>query len=255
MRLALTNLTLLATLFAGLSGCDALGIDDSSLVNVFVAHAPTPEGDAPPDLGQAEYPREFDNDEGWSIVLGEAYVTVSGVRLVGCNGNEQAVDLYWGACAEDFINTDDAVALGIGGIVTAPGAYCEAIVTYGRFTIDEDSNHALPGNDDMENNSVLLRGYAEKNGEFVDFSFVTDEEFVAVVDLTRIDDGSAFRVAPQSPLPKDLTIVKPYNHFFDGVDFDNYDEDAVQDAVEDSLENFTLAVVGQDVMKGLEMVP
>lgn len=254
MRRALTNLTLLATLI-GLGGCDVLGIDDASLVNVFVAHAPTAQGDAPPELGQAEYPREFVNDEGWAIVLGEAYVTVSGVRLVACNGNEQEVDLYWGACAEDFVNTDDAVALGIGGIVTAPGAYCEAIVTYGRFTIDEDSNHALPGNDDMENNSVLLGGYAEKDGEVVDFSFVTDEEFQARVDLTQIQDGGVFRVAPQSPLPKDLTIVKPYNHFFDGVDFNDFDDNVVEDAVQNSLEQYTLAIVGQDVMKGLMMMP
>lgn len=254
MRLALTNLTLLATLVS-LAGCEFLGVDDSSLVNVFVAHAPTPEGDNPPELGQAEFAREFTNDEGWDIVLGEAYVTVSAIQLVQCNGNRQSVDLYWGACAEDFINTDDAVALGVGGVVTEPGPYCEAVVTYGRFTIDPESNHALPGNEDMEDNSVLLRGYAEKDGEIVDFSFITDKEFVAVVDLSEIDGGGPFRVAAQSPLPKDMTIVKPYNHFFDGVDFNDYDDDDVEDAVEDSLENSTRAIVGQDVMKGLEMMP
>ncbi len=223
--------------------------DDGSLVNIFVSHHATPENGEFPNRGVVEAPRIFDNDMGWRITLTEAYVTVTGVQVVACSGKATGVDLYWGPCAEDFIDTEDTTVIGIGGVKVGSGNYCAANVAYGPFDFlsATESDH-LPENEFVDGKTVYLQGKAEKDGhDPVQFEWSTAKQIVVTLDTSTIEGGGPVKVEHDEAFPKDLTIGKPYDQFFTGIDFADYGDADLEAAVLSSLEQDTRVHFGAGV--------
>lgn len=237
-------------LLPGLGACGLLdGLeDDGSLVNIFVSHHATPENGEFPNRGIKEAPRIFDTDMGWHVTLTEAYVTVTGVQVVACSGSATGVDLYWGPCAEDFIDGEDATVIGIGGVKVNAGNYCATSVTYGPFNFASasESNH-LPDNEIVDGKTVYLRGKAEKDGNEVQFEWSTSKNLVVSLDASTIENGGPVVIEHDEAFPKDLTIGKPYDRFFSGIDFDNYTKADLEASVLSSLELDTRVHFGAGV--------
>ncbi len=225
--------------------------DDGSLVNIFVSHHATPRDGDFPDYGFEQAPRIFDNDQGWTVTLAEAYVTVTGVQVQACSGRATNVDLYWGPCAEDFIGTQDTNVVGIGGVQVGAGNYCALNVLYGPFDFavaqGGDTAHELPDNDMVDGTTVYLRGKAEKGEESVQFEWSTQEQLVVALDISTLEAGGPVNIAHDEAFPKDLTIGKSYDRFFEGIDFANYSQADLRAAVISSLEFDTRAHFGAGV--------
>ena len=240
-------------LLPALGACSLLdGLeDDGSLVNVFVSHHATPRDGEFPNYGTEENPRVFTNDQGWEITLAEAYVTIIGVDVVACSGNATNVDLYWGPCAEDFIKTQDANVVGVGGVQVGAANYCGMTVGFGPFDFeaaeDGDSAHELPDNELVDGTTVYLRGVAEKDGEMVQFEWSTSKTIIVPLDISTLEAGGPVKIKHNENFPKDLTIGKTYDTFFSGIDFANYTDADLAATVESSLELDTRAHLGAGV--------
>ena len=134
---AATVLSLLA------SGCHALDRfeDGGATVFVFATHHATPENGSFPFRGDENQPRTFESSDGWTVTLLEAYVTISAVTLIGCNGSEHELRMFWGPCPEDLRDRDLAT-LTVAGNHVGEGEYCALEVEYAAYMppiIDEEA--------------------------------------------------------------------------------------------------------------------
>lgn len=244
----------LSLAFCGASllvGCEA---DQSSLLYVFSTHHATPEDGQFPSRGDDDQPRIFENDLGWTITLVESYVTIENVTLVACNGTPLPLNMFWGPCPED-LRDEDLQTLTVAGRKIDPGDYCELIVDYGQYKMPEieagadDTRHEAPDNEAVDGTTVYLRGAAQMgpDGELIQFEFRGKGSQSVSLDLTTVDDGHPLRVGSTEAFPKELTISKTYDRFFDGIDFNDYDLDDAEDELDDILEDETQVQQGQQV--------
>lgn len=205
------------------TGCDTLfdlGQDPHSLVQVLVTHHATPEDGQFPDKRSPLGNREFDNDEGWTVTLTEAFVVTADVSLQRCDGAEIGVELYWGPLPEN-LHSDDLDLFTFGGAEVAPGDYCGLSVTYGPYRPSSEGErmHDVPDNEtDLNGATFYLAGFAQRGEEIVEFELRNEERLV--IDLPiQTDAGGALRVTGDEPFPLELTLSKTYDRLFDGVDF------------------------------------
>ncbi|PRQ07423.1 hypothetical protein [Enhygromyxa salina] len=232
---------LLASTLALTSGCelfDQLG-QRTGVVDVFTTSHSTPDeaGNVPSRNGDQLL---FANDMGWDVFVNEAYVTTSAVTLLGCDGERFAVEMYWGALAENVGTTADSEVAGVGGVRANSGTYCELLVEYGPA--DEVDNPAAMGA------TVYLTGSAVRGDEHIDFTWRTDVELDVQVDISEIEGGGPFSISKDQHFSKKLTVSKAYNHLFDGVDFSEALEQAdIDDLLADSLRQATVAFEGTNV--------
>lgn len=237
-----------------LGGCDALQ-PGGALLYVFSTHHATPEDGVFPDRGEDNQPRIFDNDEGWEITLVESYITIEQVTLVSCSGNEYALNMFWGPCPED-LRVEDLQTLTVAGRKVDPGDYCELVVDYGPYKTpviepgNEDTRHRVPQNDAVDGTSVYLRGGAARPGDedLTEFEFRGTQSERVSLDLSTADNGSPVRVDHTEDFPVELTISKTYDRFFDGIDFDGYDESDVEDELVGVLGGETRVQIGREVL-------
>lgn len=236
-----------------LGGCDALQ-PGGALLYVFSTHHATPEDGGFPARGEDDQPRVFQTDEGWTVTLVESYITIEQVTIVSCSGNAYPLSMFWGPCPED-LRVEDLQTLTVAGRKVEPGDYCELVVDYGRYRMpeiepgSEDTRHEVPQNESVDGATVYLRGGAAMNAEDAPIEFElrgTQTQSVAL-DLSTIEDGSPLRIDHTEDFPKELTISKTYDRFFDGVDFAGFDEDDVEDELDEILEDETRVHVGQEV--------
>jgi hypothetical protein len=238
---------------SGLPACALLDSieDGGSLVNVFIAHHATPKDGEFPNYGTEGTRREFVNDQGWTVTLAEAYVTVAGVAVVGCSGSATEVDLYWGPCAEDFIDLEDAGPVGIGGVHVEPGNYCGMQVLHAPFDYEaavmSGLGHDLPDNEAVDGATVYLRGVANKGEESVDFEWATDSELVIQLDISTLAEGGPMKIQHDEDFPHELTVGKPYDTFFEGIDFADWGPAYFEAVVMSSLEQDSRAYLGAGV--------
>ncbi len=223
-------------MLALLTGCPALEQfeDGGATVFVFATHHATPEDGQFPGRGEEDMPRVFDNDVGWTVTLLEAYVTISSVTLITCNGGERDLNMFWGPCPEDF-KDQDLATLTVAGNRVDDGNYCTLRVTYSAYqtpVIDDEADetrHETPTNEEVQGTTVYMRGGAQLgDGEFTQFTLTTDETVVVDLDLSEIEGGSPFNVAHREDFPKELLVSKTYDRFFDGVDFASFDPAAIE---------------------------
>jgi hypothetical protein len=244
----------IATLLPGLGACGLLDSleDDGALVNMFVSHHATPSDGEFPNYGVEEAPRRFTNDQGWEITLAEAYVTVSAVQVMKCAGGATLIDLYWGPCAEDFIRVSDTNPVGIGGAQVPAANYCQIGVLFGPFDFvaaqTGDQTHDVPDNELVDGTSVYLRGQASKGEETVNFEWSTSKTLEVYLDISTIENGGPVVIKHDEDFPQDLTIGKPYDAFFEGIDFADYSDKDLEATVLSSLEFDTRAHFGAGVL-------
>lgn len=241
-RATLTNATLAAAVLLAAPGCAFIDdLEDSGgIVDVFTAHHGTPADGVFPEQGEAGMARAFTTDSGWSVVLGEAYLTTAGVELAGCSGGIKRVDLFWGPSAESLVDIADAEPRGIGGVRTPADKFCQLRVTYGPYSFaaaeTEGAEYAPPSNELMEGQTILLRGYATKDGENVPFEYISDLELSVVRDISTLQNGRPLTVKTDQSFPAKIVLAKTYDRFFDGVDFLDYTDDDIEAAVIRALE-------------------
>jgi len=244
------------------SGCGALEQfeEGGATVFVFATHHATPENGSFPGRGEDSMPRVFDNDEGWTVTLLEAYVTISSVTLVSCSGTERDLNMFWGPCPED-LKDQDLDTLTVAGNRVGDGDYCTLRVTYAPYqtpVIDEDADetrHETPSNPAVLGSTIYIRGGAQLGeGEFTQFELSSSETIVVDLDLSELEgDGSPFNVAHREDFPKELLVSKTYDRFFDGVDFESFSESRVEAKLADVLEAQTRVSLGTLVTMDDEM--
>ncbi len=249
MSPAFRSSLVLAIAVLGTVGCDRLE-GNGALVNVFATHHATPEDGRFPFRGEDDQPRIFAGEDGWQITLTESYVTIASVTLVSCNGSRHDLKMYWGPCPED-LRTEDLGTLTVAGLKVPPGDYCNLEVEYAPYempVIDEDAQtrHDVPENEEVDGVTIFLAGVATRGEDSVPFVLKNGEGFTVDLDLTAPEGpGAPMRVRPSENFPKELTISKTYDRFFDGVDFSAFDEAAIEASLDDILADQTRVASGQ----------
>jgi hypothetical protein len=222
-------LVILACVVGAPSGCE---LDEGgALVHVFSTHHATPEDGLFPDRGERDQPRVFETDLGWTVTLVESYVTTTGMVLYRCDGTPLELNMFWGPCPED-LRQRDLERLTVAGLKAAPGHYCALEVIYGPYeppNEDEEDEHqvrhATPKSEAMLGSTVYLRGAARLgDGDQIPFELRYTEELPVLLDLTVVgEEQSPMRVHEKENFPKELTVSKTYDRFFDGIDFNDFD--------------------------------
>lgn len=231
------------------SGCGLLEEqleDGGATVFIFATHHATPEDGVIPFKGDDDMPRTFENEEGWQVTLLEAYVTISSVSLISCGGAEYPMNMFWGPCPED-LRDEDLAPLTVAGNRVGDDNYCTLRVEYAAYqtpVIDEESDtrHETPANDNVDGTTVYLRGGARPpgGGDSVNFEVASPSTVVVDLDLSDLEGpGRPLNVAHREDFPKELTISKTYDRFFDEVDFENFDPAFLQGRLPGLLEEQT----------------
>ncbi|NVB42124.1 hypothetical protein G6O69_30150 [Pseudenhygromyxa sp. WMMC2535] len=226
------------------TGCRLAELFDGTsvaTVKVFATRAGTPSDDLQfPDHGDAGSNRVFVNDMGWQVSLDEAYVTTAEVDLVRCASEATPLEMFWGPCAEDFVITDDRTTLALGAVTVDDGDFCRLDVTFAPYMIvPESEQHVKPSNPAVEGNTVYIVGVA-RMGEGDDlvevpFEVITAASVTAELDLSEIDDNRPLHLEDEL-YPRDLTVLKTYDTFFEGVDFATASPAEIEAAVLSALE-------------------
>jgi hypothetical protein len=232
-----STLVLLTAMAMPIVGCNAFDRfeDGGATVFVFATHHATPENGAFPGRGEEDMPRVFDTDDDWTVTMLEGYVTISAVTLVGCNGSERELNMFWGPCPED-LKDQDLATLTVAGNRANEGDYCTLRVTYAPYqtpVIDEDhdeTRHETPSNPEVQGATIYLRGGAQLgDGEFTQFELMSSETVVVELPLDDIEgEDRPLNVAHREDFPKELLVSKTYDRFFDGIDFASFDAAAVE---------------------------
>lgn len=224
------------------SGCDGLILESTSTVKFFAAHAGMPTETGFPDYGDAGSTRVFMTDMGWEVALSQVYVTTAEIRLVRCGKQSgTAIEMFWGTCPEDFVASEDRETLPLGAVTIEDGSFCTIEVEFGPYVEDGDEEeHIQPSNPEVVGNTVLLEGVARRDPgtgtlEEVPFAVRFDTTVVAAVDVSKLDAGGPFELANES-YARNLSVLKTYDRFFDGVDFASATQADLDAAVTASLE-------------------
>ena len=224
---SLTKILALGTLLAlTTTGCGLEELFDGesvATVSFYATHAGTLGPDGYPDYGDFETTRVFDTDMGWQVSLAEVYVTTAEVRLVECGSGGTPIEMFWGPCPEDFINANDLDSVPLGAVTVDDGDYCGVDVVFGRFVPPpEGDNHVAVGNPMILDNTIVVIGTARRGEgddlEEIPFEIVSDAKITARLDISKIDDNGPLHLEDEN-FTRELTVIKTYDTFFDGVDF------------------------------------
>lgn len=241
----------LCTLLAIASPGCGLGLFGPTVATVrfFATHAGTLGVDGYPDYGDHETTRVFVSDMGWQIALSDVFVTTADIRLVRC-GQETGtpIEMFWGPCPESFVSTNDLESVPLGAVTVDNGSYCHIDVVFGPFVAPTDGDeHIAVGNQMIQDNTLVVIGVARRGEgatlEEVPFEIVSDVEIVARLDTSALEaDGPI--VLEEENFPRDLTIIKTYDRFFDGIDFASATPADIEAAILTALEFETVIYDG-----------
>ncbi len=247
---------LLSTVLVASSGCgllvDLIDGESQATVRLFATHAGTPGEDGFPDYGDSITTRVFVNDLGWQLSLSEAYVTTAEVHLVPCDADVGTeIEMFWGACPEDFVSTDDRESIAIGAVTVTDGQYCRVDVTFGPYErVPGSEEHINPDNPMIEGNTILVTGVARRGEgdalEEVPFQILSDAVVTARANIATIENGRPLTLEEEN-FARDLTILKVYDTFFDGVDFATATDADIEAAILAALEQDTRIYQGSEV--------
>lgn len=244
-RTRILSLSIACGCLSTLAGCDALD-QGGSLMYVFSTHHATPEDGIFPDRGGDLQPRVFENDMGWTVTLLESYITIDSITIVGCDGHGYPLNMFWGPCPED-LRGEDLETLTVAGRKLPSGDYCGLQVTYGPYQmpmIDEaaDTRHSIPQNQAVDGTTAYFRGGASNPSTMedpIEFELRTEAGRVLMLDLSEAEDGRPVHIDRHEDFPKELTISKTYDRFFDGVQFDDFDEKELEGDIDEILADQT----------------
>jgi hypothetical protein len=241
----------LCTLLAFASHGCGLGLFGSTTATVrfFATHAGTLGEDGYPDYGDEETTRVFVTDMGWQVALSEVFVTTAEIRLVPCEQpTGTPIEMFWGPCPESFVSTNDLESVPLGAVTVHDGKYCHVDVVFGPFVAPPGGDeHIAVGNPMIEDNTMVVVGVARRGEgatlEEVPFEIVSDIEIVARLDTSALEDDGPI-VLEDENFPRDLTIIKTYDRFFDGVDFASATPADIEAAILTALEFETVIYDG-----------
>jgi hypothetical protein len=241
----------LCTLLAASPGCGLglIGGPSVATVRFFAAHAGTPGEDGYPDYGDEQTTRVFMNDMGWQIALSEVFVTTAEVQFVLCQDESGTpIEMFWGPCPESFVSTNDLESVPLGAVTVDDGNYCSIDVVFGPFVPPPGADdHVAVGNPMIEGNTLVVVGVARRGmpgmQEEVPFSVVSDVEITARLDVSTFQNGGPIKLANEN-FPRDLTLIKTYDRFFDGLDFATATPADIEAAVIAALETETVVFDG-----------
>lgn len=238
------------------SGCglliDLIDGDSVATVRLFATHAGTRGDEGFPNYGDAETTRVFVNDLGWQLALSELYVTTTAIRMVRCGEDSGSpIEMFWDACPEDFVSTNDLAPLPLGAVTLSDGDYCRLDVSFGPYVVTEKSaDHVRPANPMIVGNTILITGVARRGEgpdlEQVPFEILSDANLTARISLATLDTGSPFKLQDED-FARDLTVLKTYDSLFEGVDFATATPADIEAAVLAGLELDTRVYKGNKV--------
>ncbi|MCR9159734.1 MAG: hypothetical protein ACE37F_05250 [Nannocystaceae bacterium] len=232
-----------ALLSGGCDLIDAFQDDGDTLITVFANHQASAEDGQSPDLGSDGDTRVFDNDEGWTISLASGVITTTGVTLERCDGQQSAVDFYFGTVAED-LRTADFDRRTLGGTEVGAGSFCGMTVHYGPFSAATDDPPGAMDPAQVDGLTVYLVGVAERGEERVPFEIAIPGAADVHLDLADGPDGP-LNISGNEPFPVELTVSKTYDRLFDGIDFSGVSEDDIAANAAAMLELETTVIVSK----------
>jgi hypothetical protein len=241
--LALCTLVTLAS-----PGC-GLDWEGDATVRFFATHAGTPGVDGYPDYGDQETTRVFVTDMGWQIALHEVFITTADVQFVRCTESTGTpIEMFWGPCPESFVSTNDLESVPLGAVTVDDGTFCSIDVVFGPFVPPSSGDeHIAVGNPMIEGNTLVVNGVARRGeGPMLEehpFSIVSDVEVVARLDTSTLEDDGPISLSKEN-FPRDLTVIKTYDRFFDGVDFSTATPADIEAAILHALEFETVVFDG-----------
>lgn len=246
--LALCTLVAIASPGCGL--VDLIPGNSVATVRFFATHAGTPdEANGYPNYGDEQTTRVFVTDTGWQVALHEVFITTADVQFVPCDASSgTAIEMFWGPCPESFVSTNDLESVPLGAVTVDDGNYCSVDVIFGPFVQPPDGDeHVAIGNPMIEGNTLVVNGVARRGMppmvEEHPFSVVSDVELTARLDTSTLQNGGPIKLADES-FPRDLTLIKTYDRFFDGIDFSTASEADLEASILAALENNTVVFDG-----------
>lgn len=221
----------------GAAACDVLsGAPVQTVVNA-AHHAARGEDGTLPNYGDPENPRIFTNDTGWTITLVEGFVVTTSARIETCDGEAVTLGLPFGPLPEYFLDQDINV-VNFAALDLDPAEYCTLIIEYGRYqstvaAMAEDMPFPVQDRALIEGATIYLAGYADKPdgmGGLItkNFGFRSDQTVRVDLDISKLEDGEPWRIRGDEPGMRALTVLKTYDEFFKGIDFEDYDKAAVE---------------------------
>jgi hypothetical protein len=256
-RIGVLRVGCAALLSLALGGCEALGsYEVHTIINAAHHGMRGPDGKLP-SYGEEEKARVFVNDLGWTITLSDGFVVTTAARLETCEGEQVDVTLPFGPFPEYWLAQDKNVE-DFAQIELAEGEYCRLIVEYGRYRSDvasmaEDEPFPVRDLQKLADTTLYLGGYADRpdgNGGTIthSFSFRTDQTVRVELDLSTLGkDGTPWRVSGDELSSLNLTVLKTYDVFFQGVDFDALDVPAIEAKLPQMLADNTTIISGTSV--------
>ncbi len=236
------------------AGCDLIDGGDTVTAVNGAHHAARNDAGVLPDYGEPDESRIFVNDLGWTITLSDGFVVTTAVRIETCDGDGVELEMPFGPFPEYWLDRDKAVTDFARGPL-GEGRYCKLIVEYGRYLADTaaaapDAPFAIESAERVEGKTLSLVGYAEREdgmGGFITRAFALDSAETIIVTLPLDElgaDEGPFKVSGKELTRLNLTVSKTYDQFFAGIDFDDFDEAAVEAELPRLLAEQTGVVVG-----------
>jgi hypothetical protein len=238
------------------AGCDVFGGASVHTIINGAHHAVRGEDVKLPNYGEPDRPRIFTNDLGWTITLTDGFVVATAAKIEPCDGEGVSTDLPFGPFPEYWLDQDVNV-IDFAGVDLGAAEYCDLIVEYGRYQRDvavmaEDQPFPVQDAARLEGTTLWLAGYADKpdgKGGMVtkNFSFRSDQTVIVTLDLRTLDDGERWTITGDEPGGRNLTVLKTYDDFFVGVDFETVDQAKFEAELPARLARQTRVISGTSV--------
>lgn len=254
MMRSATRVLAAVTVMSSLAGCEALLEPKTKLSLAISHHGTRDEKGVLPNLGEADAARVFVNDKGWQINLAEGVIVMTAAQVESCAGESFDFELPYGPFPEYQLAQDQDL-VDFASVELPEGTYCKLRVEYGRYqsSLAEqafDTPYQLHGHASVEGLTVYLAGTAvDPSGahEGANWKFQTNQTTIVELDLSAADDGRPLTITGKEPGGKALTVAKTYDAFFRGIDFSNYDPEAINDRLLEVLSAETYVRVGAQI--------
>lgn len=225
----------------GGAACDLLGAQDIRTTIHAGHHGARIEDGTLPDYGAPEKPRNFTNDLGWRISLLDGFVVTTGVKIASCDGETHELPLPFGPLPEYWLDEDMTVTP-FAAMDLPPGSYCQLVVEFGRYrgevaAMAESEPFPVHSIEYLEGTTIMLTGRAERDdgaGGVVShfFKLRSEEIVVAALEIDELGpDKTPWEITGDEAGDKDISVLKTYDQFFKGVDFDTYDPATLEAAL------------------------
>ena len=235
-------------------GCELFGSGDTVTAINAAHHAGRNEDGVLPNYGEPDQSRVFTNDLGWTITLSDGFVVTTGVRIETCDGESIELEMPFGPFPEYWLDRDKNVT-DFARSPLAEGEYCTLTINYGPYLAETaatavDVPFAVKSAESVEGVMLSLSGYADRDdgmgGVFTRSFMLRSAESVSVsLPLGELSSkGGPFKVSGDEPNRLNLTVGKTYDQFFAGVDFDAFDQAALEAELPRLLEEQTRVVLG-----------